>query len=815
MTARLAWEIHHLRYLLGMVVFGIFLTDQPIVAAEKPNVLLILVDDLGYGDVSCYNDQSKVRTPSIDRLANQGMRFTDAHSPCTVCTPTRYGLMTGQMPFRIPNGGTVFTGVGGPSLIATNRLTLPKMLQDSGYSTSCVGKWHLGLTFFDREGKPVRGNGIEAVRQVDFSRRIEGGPIDQGFQSFFGTACCPTTDWLYAFIRNDKINVAPTTLLDKSSLPKHPYANDCRPGLIAPDFPMEEIDLVFLKESIKFLEDHVRTSADKPFFLFHSMQAVHLPSFAAKSFQGKSQAGPHGDFLVEMDSIVGELTATLERLGVAENTLVVFTSDNGPEVTSVVHMRADHTHNGARPWRGVKRDHWEGGHRIPFIVRWPGKIPTNTVSSQLISQTDLMATLAAIVNAQLPDNAAEDSFNMLPAWCDENHPPIRPYLLTQAFGGMRTLSIRRGKWKYIDHQGSGGNRYENDPGLKPFMIPEVEPDAPGQLYDLEIDPGEKNNLYTKQSAVVNELRGLLENSKSTGRSRSRSSQDPLGSSTKLDIIYKTTELGPLRLDLHYPTEPRTDAPYPLVLFTHGGGWTTGNRSIGNRGVRYSGVSALTAQGFCVASVDYRLCTKEGNVRIRDCVIDAKDALRYLAKNSERFSLDTHRVFTFGDSAGGHLAQMLLLSPPDSFPGDPSLADARYQILGGVSWYGPCDFENTELFNPDGRADFRDRFAPRIIGTTADATARLAAFREVSPVNYLRAGSPPLLLIQGDKDTTIPVHHARFMKEHADAVNAPVTVLIVENSGHNWREEGGSRSLSVDEIAKRTAAFMLKQIEKSR
>lgn len=815
MTARLAWKIRHLRYFLSMVVFGILLTDHRMNAVEKPNVLLILVDDLGYGDLGCYNDQSKVKTPSIDRLANQGMRFTDAHSPCTVCTPTRYGLMTGQMPFRIPNGGTVFTGVGGPSLIAANRLTVPKMLQESGYSTSCVGKWHLGLTFFDREGKPIRGNGIDAVRQVDFSRRIEGGPIDHGFQSFFGTACCPTTDWLYAFIQDDKVAEAPISLLDKSSLPRHPYANDCRPGLIAPDFPMEDVDLVFLKQSINFLEEHVRTSADKPFFLFHSMQAVHLPSFAAKSFQGKSQAGPHGDFIVEMDSIVGELMATLERLGVADNTLVLFTSDNGPEVTSVVHMRSDYAHDGARPWRGVKRDNWEGGHRIPFIIRWPGEIPSNTVSSQLISQTDLMATLAAIINVQLPDNAAEDSFNMLPAWRDENHPPIRPYLLTQAFGGMRTLSIRRGKWKYIDHQGSGGNRYENDPGLKPFLVPEAEPDAPGQLYDLDTDPGEKHNLYAKQPVVVTELHDLLDKSKSNGRSRSRSSQEPRGLSAKLDIVYKTTEQGPLRLDLHYPTQPGTEEIYPLVLFTHGGGWTTGDKSIGDRGVRYRGVNALRAQGFCVASVDYRLCTKDGAVRIRDCVIDAKDALRFLAKNAKSFSLDIHRIFTFGDSAGGHLAQMLLLSPPDSFQGDPSLVDAQYQLLGGVSWYGPCDFENTELFNPDGRADFRDRFAPRIIGTPVDTTTRLAAFREVSPVNYLRAGSPPLLLIQGDKDTTIPVHHARFMKERADLVNAPITVLIVENSGHNWREEGGRLSLSVDEIASQTAAFMTKQLEKSR
>ena len=196
--------------------------------AAQPNIVLILADDLGYGDVRCYNDQSKVPTPHIDRLAREGMRFTDAHSPCTVCTPTRYSLMTGQMAFRVPNDGTVFTGVGGPSLIAPGRLTLPSMLRDNGYAT----------------------------------------------------ACCPTTDWLYAFIENDRVPVPPTGPLDKLRLPKHPYANDCRAGLM-PDFPMEEVDLVFLKKSREFPEQHVRQSPSKPFFLFHSAQAVHLPSFAA------------------------------------------------------------------------------------------------------------------------------------------------------------------------------------------------------------------------------------------------------------------------------------------------------------------------------------------------------------------------------------------------------------------------------------------------------------------------------------------------------------------------------------------------------
>ena len=351
----------------------------------KPNIVLILADDLGYGDVSCYNPESKVPTPNLDRLAREGMRFTDAHSASTVCTPSRYSIMTGRMCFRTGYRGGVFTGVGGPSLIEKERLTLPGMLREQGYATACVGKWHIGMTFRTKDGTPAHevkidgtGNGaakeLARVKLVDFTKPITDGPVHRGFDYFFGTACCPGTDWLYAFIENDRVPVPPDYPLDASVLPKHPYANDCRRGVVAPGYDLEKLDLVFLEKSKAWLEQQVKREPKKPFFLYHAMQAVHLPSFAAPEFQGKTKAGPHGDFIAEMDHIVGELMATLEKLGVADNTLILFSSDNGPETTSVVHMRADFHHDGARPWRGVKRDDWEGGHRVPLIVRWPGRI---------------------------------------------------------------------------------------------------------------------------------------------------------------------------------------------------------------------------------------------------------------------------------------------------------------------------------------------------------------------------------------------------------------------------------------------------------
>ncbi|MBG70750.1 MAG: arylsulfatase, partial [Roseibacillus sp.] len=227
------------------------------VAREKPNILFILADDLGYGDVGCYNPESKVPTPHLDQLAREGLLFTDAHSPSTVCTPTRYSVMTGRMAFRLNYRG-VFTGVGGPCLIEKDRLTLPAMLQQQGYTTALFGKWHIGMTFFDEKGEAINKNGLEAVRRVDYSRPVPDGPIHRGFDHFFGTVSCPTTDWLYAYMENDRIPVPPTQLVDKSKLPKHAWSFDCRPGLVAPDFDLEEVDMVFLEKSLQFLDTHVK-----------------------------------------------------------------------------------------------------------------------------------------------------------------------------------------------------------------------------------------------------------------------------------------------------------------------------------------------------------------------------------------------------------------------------------------------------------------------------------------------------------------------------------------------------------------------------
>ena len=514
-----------------LIASGPAMAQHSVADRGDPNVLLIYADDLGYGDVGCYNPESKVPTPHMDWLATQGIRFTDAHSPSTVCTPSRYSVMTGRMAFRLNYAG-VFTGVQGPCLISEDRLTLPEMMKERGYETALFGKWHIGMTFRTEEEQPVYerqdailaelgrlGSGNKLVEIVDFSKKIEGGPLDHGFNHFFGTACCPTTDWLYSYIDGDIIPNPPSGLLDreKEDLPTHPYSRDNRLGYKSDDFDLQEVDMVFLEKSQAFLKDHAARNPGKPFFLFHSTQAVHLPSFPGRDFRGKTNAGPHGDFIFQFDHIVGELLQTLDGLGMTDNTLVIVTSDNGPEVPTSIAMRGDHNHNGSHAWRGMKRDQWEGGHRVPFIARWPGRIEAGSESDQTICQTDIMATCAAILGYDLPKDSAEDSFDLLPTLLGKDKgKAIRPYTLHQT--NRLALAIRKGPWKYLDHQGSGGNNYEQE-RLLPFVLPESEPDAPGQLYNLDTDPAETTNLYFEHPELVKKLKALLEESKESGRSR--------------------------------------------------------------------------------------------------------------------------------------------------------------------------------------------------------------------------------------------------------------------------------------------------------
>jgi arylsulfatase A-like enzyme len=424
------------------------------------------------------------------------------------------------MAFRTGRGNRVFEGPGGPSLIEPTRLTIAGMLRQRGYTTALYGKWHVGLTWLDSNGRRIEGQDLAATRLIDYPRStpLPDGPVSRGYDYFFGTPNCPTTDPLYVYIDQDRVPVPATSLLDKTKLPDHPFAWDNDVGLVAPGYRFEGADQLFLDKAVGFMRSHRKSAPDRPFFLVLATQAAHAPSFPSPEFKGRTSAGPHGDFIFELDAIVGRILGVLAELGLEKDTLVMFSSDNGPEVRTTALMRELYAHDGARPWRGMKRDGWEGGHRVPFIARWPSRIAPGSVSAQTMTLTDVMATVASVVGVALPDDAAEDSYDMLPVLLGAQKTAVRPYTLTQSFRGQ--LQIRRGPWKYLDHTGSGGNDYAQA-DLRRYQLPERVPDAPGQLYNLDDDPGETTNLYNERPDIAKELQALLAETKSSGRSAGR------------------------------------------------------------------------------------------------------------------------------------------------------------------------------------------------------------------------------------------------------------------------------------------------------
>ena len=504
----------------------------PIAAQEQklPNIVILYADDLGYGDLSCYDPDCAYETPRLDRMAAEGVRFTDAHSPSTICSPSRYGLYSGQQIYRSTGrGGGAFEGPGGPSYLKPGTLTIGDMLRSKGYRTGVFGKWHVGLTWRDENGDRL-GGGFENSLLIDYEKStpLVDGPNARGFDESFVTPNCPTTDPLYVYIENGMVPQPASMRHRRDTLPnpggKWRWDND--EGWKAPGYEFVEADLLFFDKARAFIEEHRETTPDRPFFVVLSTQIAHAPVLPAPEFTDVTEAGPRGDFVRELDTLVGRMLDLLDSLGIDDDTLVLFNADNGPETLHVHWMRQDHDHDPAGGFRGMKRDGWEGGHRVPFLARWPGRIPAGRVSDQMTNTTDIFATLASVVGYELPDDAATDSFDMLPAMIGTQAPDesIRPWLLTQGFRGE--FQIRQGRWKYLDHRGSGGNDYSRGP-LQQYALPDTEPDAPGQLYDLETDPGETTNLYFENEAKRKELQALLQRLKESGRSAPRGRR-PIG-----------------------------------------------------------------------------------------------------------------------------------------------------------------------------------------------------------------------------------------------------------------------------------------------
>ena len=499
-----------MRFLFSTVATVIAIGASLETAAETPNIVIILADDLGYGDPGCYNELSKIPTPHIDRLATQGLRFTDAHSPSSVCTPTRYGLLTGRYCWRTSLKRSVLWPWD-PPLIESNRLTLPGMLKMHGYRTACVGKWHLGWEWPLKEGGFITDEFGEHTipadrrqafgKRVDFQRTTRSGPTARGFDSYFGDDVPNFPP--YSFIENNRTVGLPT-----ASKPRAMFGH---PGPALPGWDLSVVMPTLAQRAAIFIEQQAKTQ-DRPFFLYLPLTAPHTPIAPSPHFIGKSDAGWYGDYVHEVDWTVGQVLAALDRIGAEKNTLVIFTSDNGSPQRDGTGMNGATGsvkklgHDPSRPWRGMKSDAWEGGHRVPFIARWPERVRAGETSDESIVLTDLMRTLARLVGHQLPDDAAEDSFDISSElFGTARGAPIRDHLVHHSGNGL--FAIRQGPWKLILGKGSGGFTRYKPPSDAP----------PGQLYNLSSDPTELDNLYAERIEIVEQLSSLLERYQKQGR----------------------------------------------------------------------------------------------------------------------------------------------------------------------------------------------------------------------------------------------------------------------------------------------------------
>lgn len=478
---------------------------------RPPNIVYILADDLGYGDVKCLNPRGKIATPNLDKLAASGMIFTDAHSGSSVCTPTRYGIMTGRYAWR----SRLQQGVQGgcsPRLIEPGRLTVAELLKRAGYRTTAVGKWHLGMDWTLLPGKPRFTDAIEHGPDgwnIDYSKPIANGPTALGFDEFFGIS--GSLDMVpYTFIHNDRVTELPT--VDKHFPMMHRRAGSfTRRGPAAADFEAHDVLPTLRRKAIEAIgQGAERARTGRSFFLYLALTAPHTPIQPTGRWLRKSGLNRYGDFVMQVDATVGEILAALEERGLAGNTMVIFTSDNGcsPEA-EIPHLRA-RGHDPCAGFRGHKADIFEGGHRIPFLVRWQGVIQPGRRSDQVICLTDLMATCAEILGQRLPDNAGEDSVSLLPIFKGSDRAPLREAIVHHSVYGM--FAIRQGDWKLALCPGSGGWSAPRTGTEEVVGLPPI------QLYNLATDPAERHNVYDQHAIVVTRLTNLLKKYVADGRS---------------------------------------------------------------------------------------------------------------------------------------------------------------------------------------------------------------------------------------------------------------------------------------------------------
>ncbi|MGQ1786130.1 MULTISPECIES: sulfatase family protein [unclassified Saccharicrinis] len=481
---------------------------------KQPNIVYILADDLGYGDVKCFNQDGKIPTPNMDEMASNGIMFTDAHTSSAVCTPTRYGILTGRYNWRSSLKSSVLSGYS-KSLIKQETTTIAEMLKRQGYSTAYIGKWHLGWDWsLENEESTQYINKLNSKPKVNFNNPIKNGPSSHGFDYSFGF--CGSLDMApYVFVENDMATMVPTKTtvsVDEKGI--------WRKGLTSDDFVHANILQDLTDKAVNYINKKANGGA--PFFLYFPLPAPHTPILPRTEFLGKSNTNMYGDFVMQVDDVVRQIREALKSQGVSENTLLVFTSDNGCSPKADFEELAKVDHDPSYTFRGTKADIFEGGHRVPFIVEWPNRALKNTSSDKTICTTDFFATCAELTAYQIQDNEAEDSYSMLPLITGESDTNIRKYIIHHSING--SFAIREGDWKLCTCPGSGGWSFPRPQDLKKEQL-----DLPAmQLYNLKEDIGETKNLISEYPEKAARLKAALKKIILDGRSTPGATQENEG-----------------------------------------------------------------------------------------------------------------------------------------------------------------------------------------------------------------------------------------------------------------------------------------------
>jgi len=483
-------------FLLVLLFFFVSCNEESISKKEnnrKPNIVYILADDLGYGDVQYFNKDGKIPTPNINSMADNGVVFTDAHTSSAVCTPTRYGILTGRYNWRTELKSGVLNGYS-KALIKENRTTIASMLKSKGYSTAFIGKWHLGWNWNVKKEDNSSPIPIEKIVDIDFNSPINNGPSTNGFDysyGFSGSLDMPP----YVWVENDFPTQIPTKTTQSVD-----YKGFWRDGLTSEDFDHTTVLQTIADKAVSYINKH--SKEEKPFFLYLPLSAPHTPILPTSEFLGKSNTNMYGDFVMQVDDVLKQIRTTLKHNGLTKNTLLVFTSDNGCSPRADYKELAQVKHNPSHIYRGAKADIFEGGHRVPFIVEWPAMAKKATISN-IICTTDFFATCAAIANYEMKDSEGEDSYNMLPLINGESLQDIRQYTVHHSING--SFAIRKGNWKLIFTPSSGGWSYP-----RPIDIERENLNLPTmQLYNLKNDISETKNLIDIYPEKVNELKKAL------------------------------------------------------------------------------------------------------------------------------------------------------------------------------------------------------------------------------------------------------------------------------------------------------------------